>query len=79
LAIRGSTNFGSKGAQQLYDSSAAFDLKFLNELVAGGVGTSNPRHEFRHARIAHKMPSKINRQFANFGQLDAMKNPKLPR
>jgi hypothetical protein len=62
-------NFGIKGTQQIYDSSAPFEpevslsdsrhicanfgfetlvplfnLKFLDEIAAGGAGTSNPRH-----------------------------------
>src|ERR1700704_268536 len=35
----------TKGHSQLYGSRAAFDLKFLTEFAAGGVGTSNRRHE----------------------------------
>jgi hypothetical protein len=34
----------AKGHKQHYDSSAAFDLKFLNEMAASGAGTSNRRH-----------------------------------
>src|SRR5215211_6935205 len=33
----------ARGHQQAY-VSAALDLKFLNEIAAGGVGTSNRRH-----------------------------------
>ena len=34
----------SKGHKQIYDSSAAFDLKFLLGLAAISAGTSNRRH-----------------------------------
>ena len=34
----------SKGHEQTYDSSAAFDLKFLYGLAATSAGTSNRRH-----------------------------------
>jgi hypothetical protein len=34
----------AKGHQQAYDSSAAFDLKSLNEAAASGAATSNRRH-----------------------------------
>jgi hypothetical protein len=32
------------GHYQIFDSNAAFDLKFLEEIAAGGAGTSNRRH-----------------------------------
>ena len=44
-AAHSDTSFGNKGHQQLYESSAAFDLKFLAEVAATAVGTSNRRHE----------------------------------
>jgi len=34
------TRFGTKGHQQLFDSSAAFDLKLLTEFAPSAVGTS---------------------------------------
>jgi hypothetical protein len=37
-------NFGNKGALATYDSSAALNLKFLNELAATAAGTSNSPH-----------------------------------
>src|SRR5712671_2506774 len=45
----------TKGHSQLYGSRAAFDLKFLTEFAAGGVGTSNRRHErFAEPNCARK-------------------------
>src|SRR5262249_57034027 len=34
----------AKGHEQVYASRAAYDLKFLDKLAAGGAGTSNRRH-----------------------------------
>src|SRR3954466_13563066 len=45
----------TKGHSQLYGSRAAFDSKFLTEFAAGGVGTSNRRHEpLRRAKLTKK-------------------------
>jgi hypothetical protein len=44
IAALSDANFGSKGHWQVYDSSAAFDLKFLKVIAANGAGTSNRRH-----------------------------------
>jgi hypothetical protein len=41
MAAPSDTNFGKpKGTSKVYDSSTAFDLKFLDEIAAGGAGTS---------------------------------------
>src|SRR5882724_11310940 len=54
-SARSDTNFGNKGHSQLYGSRAAFDLKFLTEFAAGGVGTSDRRHEpLRRAKLREK-------------------------
>jgi hypothetical protein len=34
----------SKGHKQIYDASVVLDLKFLCELMATMIGTSNPPH-----------------------------------
>src|SRR5712692_734238 len=45
----------SKGHYQHYDCSAVLDLKFLHELAARPIGTSNPPHYPAHAeRISRK-------------------------
>jgi hypothetical protein len=44
-AAKGQANAKSKAALAKMVSRAAFDLKFLTELAAKNVGTSNRRHE----------------------------------
>src|SRR5205085_6748533 len=45
MAATSGTNFGSeKGTSNYMILVPLFDLKFLNELAAGGAGTSNRRH-----------------------------------
>jgi hypothetical protein len=45
MAASSDTNFGNElGTSKLMIRVPLFDLKFLDEIAAGGAGTSNRRH-----------------------------------
>src|SRR5262245_27433860 len=53
VAAASDTNFGNKGGTRNFMTLVPlFDLKFLSEFAADGVGTSNRRHERRRATLA---------------------------